>query len=88
MLEETDENWSECIDRTLELKPDCVTIYQMEVPFNTTIYKNMKEAGRLSAPVADWPQKRQWVTKAFSRPGGSRLFDYQYLHGGKKSRNY
>ena len=67
MLEETDENWSECIDRTLELEPDCVTIYQMEVPFNTTIYKNMKEAGRLSAPVADWPQKRQWVTEAFSR---------------------
>ena len=25
----------------------------------------MKEAGRLSAPVADWPQKRQWVTEAF-----------------------
>ena len=67
MLEETDENWSECIDRTLELKPDCVTIYQMEVPFNTTIYKNMKEAGRLSAPVADWPRKRLWVTEAFSR---------------------
>ena len=67
MLEETSENWSECIDRTLELEPDCVTIYQMEVPFNTTIYKNMKEAGRLSAPVADWPQKRQWVTEAFSR---------------------
>ena len=33
MLEETSENWSECIDRTLELEPDCVTIYQMEVPF-------------------------------------------------------
>ena len=44
MLEETDDNWTECIDRTLELEPDCVTIYQMEVPFNTTIYKNMKES--------------------------------------------
>ena len=67
VLEETDDNWTECIDRTLELEPDCVTIYQMEVPFNTTIYKNMKESGRLSAPVADWPQKRQWVFEAFSR---------------------
>ena len=67
MLEETDENWSACIDRTLELEPDCVTIYQMEVPFNTTIYKNMKQEGKLSAPVADWPKKRQWVSEAFAR---------------------
>ena len=42
---------------------DCVTIYQMEVPFNTTIYKSMKEAGKLSAPVADWPTKRRWVAE-------------------------
>ena len=67
MLEETDENWSECIDRTIELSPDCVTIYQMEVPFNTTIFKNMKERNELSAPVADWPTKRRWVAQAFER---------------------
>ena len=67
MLEETDENWSECIERVVELAPDCVTIYQMEVPYNTTIYQTMKEEGKLSAPVADWPTKRRWVTEAFSR---------------------
>ena len=67
MLEETDENWSDCIERVVELAPDCVTIYQMEVPYNTTIYQTMKEEGKLSAPVADWPTKRRWVTEAFSR---------------------
>ena len=41
MLEETDENWKDCIERVVDLSPDCVTIYQMEVPFNTTIFKNM-----------------------------------------------
>jgi oxygen-independent coproporphyrinogen-3 oxidase len=66
MLEETDQNWADCIERVLELSPDCITIYQMEVPFNTTIYKSMKEAGRLSAPVADWPTKRRWVAEAYS----------------------
>ena len=66
MLEETDKNWIECIERVLELSPDCVTIYQMEVPFNTTIYKSMKDTGKLSAPVADWPTKRRWVAEAFS----------------------
>jgi oxygen-independent coproporphyrinogen-3 oxidase len=67
MLEETDQNWSDCIERVLELSPDCVTIYQMEVPFNTTIYQQMKKEGKLSAPVADWPTKRRWVAEAFSQ---------------------
>ncbi len=67
MLDETDDNWLDCVEKTVELEPDCVTIYQMEVPFNTTIYQNMKQEGRLSAPVAEWPQKRRWVKEAFAR---------------------
>ena len=67
MLEETDENWSACIDQVLDLSPDCVTIYQMEVPFNTTLYQGMKKEGKLTAPVADWPTKRRWVAQAFAR---------------------
>src|SRR5262249_34979564 len=41
MVGETEENWRRCIDKTLELDPDSVTIYQMELPFNTTISKNL-----------------------------------------------
>lgn len=67
MLEETESNWQFNIDKTLELKPDCVTIYQMEVPYNTTIYKEMKAQGKLVAPVADWETKRRWVREAFGR---------------------
>ncbi len=67
MLDETDENWLDCIEKVIELSPDCVTIYQMEVPFNTGIFKSMKEEGRLTAPVADWPTKRKWVNQAFER---------------------
>ena len=67
MLEETDENWAACIEKVIELDPDCVTIYQMEVPFNTIIYKSMKEEGKLTAPVADWPTKRRWVTEAYNK---------------------
>ena len=66
MLGETDENWRVCIDRTLELQPDSVTIYQMELPFNTTISGNLlKGTGRFAQPVADWPTKRRWVREAF-----------------------
>jgi oxygen-independent coproporphyrinogen-3 oxidase len=66
MLGETDENWRACIDRTLELQPDSVTIYQMELPFNTTISGNLlKGTGRFAQPVADWSAKRRWVGEAF-----------------------
>lgn len=67
MLEETDANWEECVEKVVELSPDCITIYQMEVPFNTTIFKSMKEQGKLTAPVADWPTKRKWVTQAYEK---------------------
>src|SRR5437660_2321379 len=66
MVEETDANWRECVRKTIELSPDSVTIYEMEIPFNTTIYKQMKAEGKLVAPVADWETKRGWVSYAFS----------------------
>src|SRR6266568_8091941 len=65
MVEETDANWRECVRKTVELEPDSVTIYEMEIPFNTTIYRQMKAEGKLVAPVADWETKRQWVAYAF-----------------------
>ena len=66
MVEETEENWRDCVRKTIEMAPDSVTIYQMEIPFNTAIYKQMKAEGRLVAPVADWDTKRRWVTYAFA----------------------
>ncbi|MFP6901728.1 MAG: coproporphyrinogen-III oxidase family protein [Opitutales bacterium] len=66
MLDETEENWKDSVRQAIELSPDSVTIYQMEIPFNTTIYRNMREEGKLTAPVADWPTKRRWVDYAFN----------------------
>ena len=65
MVEETEEKWQMAVAKTLELAPDSVTIYQMEVPFNTGIYRQMQAEGRLVAPVADWATKRHWVDYAF-----------------------
>src|SRR3954464_6459597 len=61
MVEETEENWRQNVAKTIEMAPDSVTIYEMEIPYNTTIYKQMKEEGKLVAPVADWETKRRWV---------------------------
>ncbi|MCG8651885.1 MAG: coproporphyrinogen III oxidase, partial [Pirellulales bacterium] len=54
------------IDTLLEMRPEAVTVYQMEVPYNTKIYKAMKESGAEEAPVAGWGTKRRWVTEAYA----------------------
>ncbi len=66
MIGETDENWQTCINKALEMNPDNITIYQMELPFNTVISKEMKEQG-IQSPVADWPTKRRWVSQAMDQ---------------------
>ena len=66
MVGETDANWSRCIDKAIEMQPDNITMYQMELPFNTVYSKEMRELGTQS-PVADWPTKRRWVSEAMDR---------------------
>ena len=66
MLEETEDNWKACVAKAIEMAQDSITIYQMEVPYNTTIYKRMKEEGKLAAPVADWDTKRRWTDYAYN----------------------
>lgn len=65
MVEETEDKWRETVAKAVALRPDSVTIYQMEVPFNTGIYQQMKAGGKLVAPVADWETKRAWVNYAY-----------------------
>lgn len=65
MLEETEDNWKRCVEKAVEIAPDYVTVYQMEIPFNTGIYQQMQASGGLTAPVADWPTKRRWADYAF-----------------------
>ncbi len=65
MVEETEDKWKEAVAKAVALQPDSVTIYQMEVPYNTGIFQQMKAEGKLVAPVADWDTKRRWVDYAF-----------------------
>ncbi|MFM8734347.1 MAG: coproporphyrinogen-III oxidase family protein [Pirellulales bacterium] len=66
MVGETDESWRATVEKTLALEPDSVTIYQMELPFNTVFVKDAQGAGH-DVPVADWATKRRWVGDAFDR---------------------
>lgn len=64
MVGDTDVRWRDAVRRALELGPDSVTIYQMELPFNT-VYSQDILGNRIETPVADWPTKRRWVDYAF-----------------------
>jgi oxygen-independent coproporphyrinogen-3 oxidase len=67
MVGETDENWRSCVRRTLDLDPDSVTVYQMELPHNTTISRDLTTGGgQFVQGVADWATKRRWVREAFA----------------------
>ena len=65
MVGETAESWRATVEKTLALAPDSVTIYQMELPFNTVFVRSAKDGGG-TVPVADWPTKRAWVDEAFA----------------------
>jgi oxygen-independent coproporphyrinogen-3 oxidase len=69
MLGETEENWHRCVQKTIAMAPDSITIYQMELPYNTTISKNLLSSGGGTMPlqgsVANWSTKRRWVEEAF-----------------------
>ena len=83
MIGETDENWPEMLQRALEFAPDNITIYQMELPHNTIISKEMKEMG-VTSPIADWTTKRRWMNEAieFFTPQG-----YEISSGNELVRN-
>ena len=69
MVGENWDNWKDCIRKTIELSPESVTVYQMELPYNTVFSKELTVIGQESqntGTVADWPTKRAWVDYAFN----------------------
>ena len=59
MVGETWETWRDSVQQAIDTHPDSVTVYQMELPYNTRFSKQFLE-GRLEVPLADWALKREW----------------------------
>jgi oxygen-independent coproporphyrinogen-3 oxidase len=64
MVGETWDNWKHNISETIKLSPHSVTIYQMELPFNTVYSKDIL-GEKIETPVADWETKREWLNYAY-----------------------
>ena len=66
MVGETWDNWKYNIAEAIKFSPESVTIYQMELPFNTVYSKDIL-GNKIETPVADWPTKREWLDYAFEQ---------------------
>lgn len=65
MIGETWDSWKDTVSKTIELDPDSITVYQLELPFNTVYSKDI--LGGDALPVADWKLKREWHQYAFEQ---------------------
>lgn len=67
MVGETWESWRDTVEKTIDLDPDSLTIYQMELPFNTVYSKTIREDGEETPAVANWETKRAWHDYAIEK---------------------
>lgn len=63
MVGETADSWRDTVQKAIALAPDSVTIYQLELPFNTVYSQDLLRGGQ--TPAADWETKRAWLNHAF-----------------------
>ena len=65
MVGETWETWQETVQKTIDLDADSITVYQLELPFNTVYSKDILGGNALF--VADWKTKREWHNYALGQ---------------------
>jgi len=66
LVGETDETFLRSLERVIEMSPQSVTIYQLEIPLYTPLYRAMRD-GTLSEMPAAWSVKRERLAKGWAR---------------------
>ena len=66
LVDETEQSFRKSLERVVEMQPDSVTIYQMEIPKNTPLYHALCD-GDLESEPATWDVKRARLAHAFAR---------------------
>jgi oxygen-independent coproporphyrinogen-3 oxidase len=68
--EETADSFFDGLQRVIALAPDSVTIYQLEIPHNTPLYRRLLRGGPAPA-LPGWDVKRARLGEAFARLEGA-----------------
>jgi oxygen-independent coproporphyrinogen-3 oxidase len=66
LVGESDETFFTSLEQVIQMAPDCVTIYQLEIPHNTPLYKALGHESPEGIP-ASWAVKRMRLGRAFHR---------------------
>ena len=67
MLGETWELWRDTVQQTIALDPDSITVYQMELPYNTVYAKKILGSDPDAPLFASWQTRRDWHAYAFEQ---------------------
>ena len=65
MLGETWDLWRDTVQQTIDLDPDSITVYQMELPYNTVYAKKILDSDDDAPLFASWQTRRDWHAYAF-----------------------
>lgn len=66
LIGESDESFMESLERIIAMNPDSVTIYQLELPLNTPLYRVLNKSVPASS-LATWEVKRSRLANGFAR---------------------
>jgi oxygen-independent coproporphyrinogen-3 oxidase len=66
LVGESEASFERSLEQVIGLAPDSVTIYQLEIPRNTPLYRSLRDDDEPPA-VASWEVKRQRLAAGFAR---------------------
>ena len=66
MVGESEASFFASLDTVIEMQPDSVTLYQLEIPLNTPLYRELSTGTSEEMP-ASWTVKRERLKAAFGR---------------------
>ena len=65
MIGETDTSFFDSLDRVVELAPESITIYQLEIPRHTPLARSIRDGEMAIEDVPSWETKRRRLGAAF-----------------------
>ena len=66
LVGETDASFHSSLDRVIRMQAQSVTLYQLEVPMNTPLYRDMQN-DNVESPLAGWGERRERLKAGFAR---------------------
>ncbi len=90
MAADTFESWQSSVEKAIEYEPDSVTIYQMELPFNTVYSRGLLD-GDSEIQFPGWAEKRHWhgwAIEQLEKAGFERWSAYVMLKKAERPTNF